>query len=195
MVLTEGDVLAEELATAGLAKTVPSGNVTALAEALVTALEQERPDESSFQRVRERYQWAAVAAPLLNFCTAPVRAPDRRTAERSGVDPFPEGADSYTPNVAPASNPFPRNTVSQLRERAIGGLIRTIAANTADEAVGRVDARIREVERILGDQGDAADEVAEIIGRTLTRLSAEVTALTSEVALLRERLEQLKSST
>jgi prefoldin subunit 5 len=97
--------------------------------------------------------------------------------------------------VAPASNPSPRNTVSQLRERAIGGLIRTIAANTADEAVGRVDARIREVERILGDQGDAADEVAEIIGRTLTRLSAEVTALTSEVALLRERLEQLKSST
>jgi glycosyltransferase involved in cell wall biosynthesis len=195
MVLTEGDVLAEELASAGLAKTVPSGNVTALADALVAALEQERPDESSFQRVRERYQWAAVAAPLLKFCTAPVRAPDHRTVEQSRRDAPPEGADSYTPTVAPASNPSPRNTVSQLRERAIGGLIRTIAANTADDAVGRVDARIREVERILGDQGDAADEVAEIIGRTLTRLSAEVTALTSEVALLRERLEQLKSST
>lgn len=89
----------------------------------------------------------------------------------------------------------PRSTVSRLRERAIGGLIRTIAADTADEAVYRVTERIQEVERILGNQGDAADEVAEVIGRTLTRLSAEVTALTSEIALLRERLEQLKSST
>ncbi|HUE60665.1 MAG TPA: hypothetical protein VMO88_13885 [Acidimicrobiales bacterium] len=90
---------------------------------------------------------------------------------------------------------LPRSTVSRLRERAIGGLIRTIAADTADEAVYRVTERIQEVERILGNQGDAADEVAEVIGRTLTRLSAEVTALTSEIALLRERLEQLKSST
>ena len=192
MVLTEGDVLAEELADAGLARTVVSGDVDGLADALVEALESDRPDEESLERVRERYHWSTVARPLLQFCESPRRAADRLAPKRPEASqvPLADPTDSYTLPV-----PSPKSTVSQLRERAIGGLIRTIASNTADEAVGRVSARIAEVERILGDQGDSADEVAEIIGRTLTRLSAEVTGLSSEIALLRERLEQLKSPT
>lgn len=196
MVLTEGDVLAEELSSAGLARTVPAGDVLGLASALTEALDQGRLEESAFEAIRKSYHWATVAAPLSKFCDAPRRAPDHgiTTPDGDGREPLPANPDSYTRPVPLAQGPSPKNTVSQLRERAIGGLIRTIAANTANEAVGRVDARIREVERILGDQGDAADEVAEIIGRTLTRLSAEVTALSSEVALLRERLEQLTGS-
>ena len=51
-------------------------------------------------------------------------------------------------------------------------------------------AQAAELQRIVGDHGDAADEVAEVIGRTLTRLSAEVDALTAEVARLEERLDR-----
>jgi glycosyltransferase involved in cell wall biosynthesis len=197
MVLTEGDVLASELASAGVARVVPPGDVSALADVLVTTLLEGRPDEALFEEVRERFCWPKVAEPLVRFCDSPRRAPDRGLLRPDGAaaEPLAGGSDSYTRPVPSTSGPSAKNTVSQLRERAIGGLIRTIAASTADEAVGRVAARIDEVERILGDQGDAADEVAEIIGRTLTRLSAEVTALASEVALLREWLEQLKSST
>ncbi len=192
MVLTEGDVLAEELAGAGLARTAVAGDVDGLAQALVESLESDRPHEESFERVRERYHWPIVAAPLLQFCGSPRHAADRAAAKtlEEFQDPLGDRTSSYNHPV-----PSPKSTVNQLRERAIGGLIRTIAASTADEAVGEVSARIAEVERILGDQGDAADEVAEIIGRTLTRLSAEVTGLSSEIALLRERLEQLKSPT
>lgn len=175
-----------------MAQTVGPGDVDGVAGAIVDALERERPSDDSFERVREHYYWPRVARPLVEFCDSPSRAPDlqHHLAESASCEPPQERPGSYTRSV-----PSPKTTVSQLRDRAIGGLIRTIAANTADEAVGRVSSRIDDVERILGDQGDAADEVAEVIGRTLTRLSAEVTALNSEIAQLRAQLEQLKSST
>ena len=192
MVLTEGDVLADELREAGLARTVRPGDVDELALALISALDQDRPSNESFELIRQRYYWPTVAVPLVRFCDSPNRASDLEHMARQNpiAPPSLQEPDSYTRTVPP-----PMSAASQLRERAIGGLIRTIAANTADEAVRRVNSRIDEVERILSDQGDAADEVAEVIGRTLTRLSAEVTALTSEVSQLRERLQQLKSST
>lgn len=74
----------------------------------------------------------------------------------------------------------------------MGNLIRQVAAETAERSVSEIGARIAETQRILADQGDAADEVAETIGRTLTRLSAEVTALSSEVEQLNQRLERLE---
>ena len=55
------------------------------------------------------------------------------------------------------------------------------------EQVTRTD--IADLRRIIGEQGDAADDVAEVFGRTLTRLSAEVTALTEELARVRAALD------
>ncbi|HEX6394483.1 MAG TPA: hypothetical protein VFZ97_13680 [Acidimicrobiales bacterium] len=81
------------------------------------------------------------------------------------------------------------------RDRALGGLIREIADDAAERSVQQISDRIGNVERILGDQGDAADEVAETIGRTLTRLSAEVNSLAQEVVRLRERLDRAGSPT
>ena len=80
------------------------------------------------------------------------------------------------------------STLRSVRERALGTLIRQVAA----ESVAEVRANIDEIERILANQGDAADEVAETIGRTLTRLSSELTALTAEVARLNQRLERFE---
>ena len=84
------------------------------------------------------------------------------------------------------------STFRAVRERALGSLIRQVAADSVAEIRGS----IAEIERVLGDQGDAADEVAETIGRSLTRLSAEITALTAEMDRLNQRLarfEQLDS--
>lgn len=62
----------------------------------------------------------------------------------------------------------------------------------ASDSVAEIKADTANIERILGYQGDAADEVAETIGRTLTRLSAEVTALSAEVTKLNQRLERIE---
>jgi predicted RecB family endonuclease len=47
-----------------------------------------------------------------------------------------------------------------------------------------------EIHRMLRQQGDASDEVAEILGRTLARLGAEVEALSEAV----DRLESGRST-
>jgi hypothetical protein len=59
-----------------------------------------------------------------------------------------------------------------------------------------------EIRRILGDQGDAADEIAEITGRSLARLSAEIAdlhtdmaALHAETAGVRNELADLRAET
>ncbi len=84
MVLTGGDVLAEEFARAGLAVTVPAGDD----EALEAALEQmlaTSPPRQLFTSVAQSYTWEQVARPLLEFCAAPRRAPDL-LAERLSPD-------------------------------------------------------------------------------------------------------------
>jgi glycosyltransferase involved in cell wall biosynthesis len=75
MVLTGGDVLAEEMARAGLALIVPAGGD----EALETALERmltRPPSAQLFAAARPGYTWDSAARPLLEFCAAPQRAPD-----------------------------------------------------------------------------------------------------------------------
>ena len=59
--------------------------------------------------------------------------------------------------------------------------------------VGALTPEFAELRRILGDQGDAADQVAEAVGRVLARLSGEVETLSDEVAHLQERLDRLEA--
>jgi hypothetical protein len=179
MVLTAGDVLADRVATAGLGQTVPPGDVAAIEAALAETLQAERPDPSRFAGVRESLRWPRVAQPLLDFCAAPRRAPDLPVME----EPIPgaNGGGGYTPPM-----PSLRSTLRATRDR----LVVPVAAATAERMVQPVLAQTAELQRILGDQGDAADEVAETLGRTLTRLSAEVTSLAAEVAQLRDRLDR-----
>ncbi|MHB1533285.1 MAG: hypothetical protein ACYC1D_01475 [Acidimicrobiales bacterium] len=58
---------------------------------------------------------------------------------------------------------------------------------TAD-LTGRLRVEVVELTRMLRQQGDAADEVAEALGRTLARLSAEIESLAAAVANLERRL-------
>ncbi len=75
MVLTGGDVLAEEVAEAGLGVTVPAQDDEALEEALAVVLQHPPPPEL-FAPVAQRHTWARAAQPLLEFCSNPGRAPD-----------------------------------------------------------------------------------------------------------------------
>ncbi len=75
MVLTEGDVLAEEIANAGLGATVPAGDDGALEDALERVLASPPPAER-FAAVAQSHTWDRGARPLLEFCASPRRAPD-----------------------------------------------------------------------------------------------------------------------
>lgn len=57
------------------------------------------------------------------------------------------------------------------------------------EVLSGVRAENVEVIRMLRQQGDASDEVAEVLGRTLARLGAEVDALSRAVERLEARLD------
>lgn len=179
MVLTAGDVLADLAADEGLGWKVPPGDVAAIEQALVAALESPAHGSSRFEAVRESLRWDRVAAPLVGFCAQPRRAPDRGVPARPS-SPESDGAAGYTPPV---------QTLRAKLRATLERLVIRVAQQTADRVVQPVLARTEELERILGDQGDAADEVAETLGRAVTRLSAEVTSLATEVARLRERLD------
>jgi hypothetical protein len=75
MVLTGGDVLADEVAAAGLGMTVPAGDVPAMERALAQMLASPPPPER-FAPVAQRHTWQCAARPLVDFCLAPRRAPD-----------------------------------------------------------------------------------------------------------------------
>lgn len=184
MVLTAGDVLADLVAGASLGRTVAPGDVPAIEAAIADTLHEGRPDPARFDAVRAPLLWPRVAEPLLDFCASPHRAPD--LVDAPVPIPGANGDGGYTPPM-----PSLRSKLRATRDR----LVTPVAAATAERAVQPVLAQTAELRRILGDQGDAADEVAETLGRTLTRLSAEVTSLAEEVAQLRDRLDRSQPDT
>ncbi len=93
MLVTEGDVLADLVRSAGLGQVVPPGDVAATAAALhrllaavdaaVAAADPSRGRAAyapAFDRVRATMTWSAATAPLARFAAAPARAADRPTA-------------------------------------------------------------------------------------------------------------------
>ncbi len=64
------------------------------------------------------------------------------------------------------------------------------AAAATVEALGP---ELAELRRILGDYGDATDQVADTLGRVLARLTGEMESLAAEIAHVHERLDQLEA--
>ncbi len=77
----------------------------------------------------------------------------------------------------------------QARERLLLAPISRIVDERVAAAEQVTRDEVAALRRIIGDHGDAADDVAEVFGRTLTRLSAEVTALTEELSRMRALLD------
>ena len=84
-----------------------------------------------------------------------------------------------------------RARAREARDRVFAPSIYQTVRETADRVQQALLPELAEIRRIIGDQGDAADEIAEITGRTLARLSAEVADLRAEVADLRAALERV----
>lgn len=70
-----------------------------------------------------------------------------------------------------------------------------VTARVTQDLRGALRAEMVEVARMLRQQGDAADEVAEALGRTLVRLSAEVEELSEAVRDLRDTRTRQAAST
>jgi hypothetical protein len=85
MVLTSGDVLAEEVAAAGLGVAVAPGDVGGLEQALDRLLAGP-PPRHRFSALAQRYTWSKAAEPLVEFCLSPRRAPDLTVARLSPED-------------------------------------------------------------------------------------------------------------
>jgi hypothetical protein len=81
------------------------------------------------------------------------------------------------------------NPLRRAREKWFEAAVRDTAAATV-EALGPDLADLR---RILADYGDAADQVADTLGRVLARLTGEVESIAEEVARLHERLDKLEA--
>ena len=79
MVLTEGDELATRIAAAGLGRTVSPGDAAGVAFAIEQLLETPSSAlrQQAFREHRSALAWDRVAEPLVEFCQAPRRAPDR----------------------------------------------------------------------------------------------------------------------
>jgi glycosyltransferase involved in cell wall biosynthesis len=86
IVATAGDSLARLIETRDIGIAVPAGDVDALEEALFRILDDEAFHAScrtAIERVAPAYRWSKVLEPLLEFCRAPVRAPDLVDPETS----------------------------------------------------------------------------------------------------------------
>lgn len=81
MVLTEGDELAARIEGARLGRTVASGDIAEVATAIEQILEtpETAARQQAFQEQRSALAWDRVAEPLVKFCQAPRRAPDRES--------------------------------------------------------------------------------------------------------------------
>jgi hypothetical protein len=76
-----GDVLGELVAAEGLGYAVPPDDVDGMVAAMRALLQEPDPRRArreAFARVRARFVWEEVAAPLVDFCRAPRHAADWR---------------------------------------------------------------------------------------------------------------------
>ena len=80
IVATSGDSLASDIDAYGAGRTVPAGDIDALAAAIIELGSDEparrRAAEAS-SRLADNYRWPTVLKPLLEFCRNPQVAPDR----------------------------------------------------------------------------------------------------------------------
>lgn len=84
MVLTHGDVLAEEFDQHELGFVVEAGAVDQVAQALSTLLDEPKTcasRQAGFDVLRNEFSWERVCEPLVRFCRAPARGAGKQAAE------------------------------------------------------------------------------------------------------------------
>jgi hypothetical protein len=81
------------------------------------------------------------------------------------------------------------NPLRRARDRWFAAAVRDTAAATVDALAPE----FADLRRVLGDYGDAADQVADTLGRVLARLTGQLESLAEELARLHERLDRLEA--
>ncbi len=102
-VVSAGDAAAALVAARNLGRVVAPGDVEATAAALIALLsddEQRRGCAERARAVAAEYTWERVAAPLLEFCRHPRRAPDRPLRPAEPPAPPPEAEDDQSEALA-----------------------------------------------------------------------------------------------
>lgn len=82
-VISEGDEIAEVLRRIGLAKIVSPGDITSVAEAILSILDGQRSESKGYQHIADLARdltWSAVVKPLLEFLRSPELAADAAIA-------------------------------------------------------------------------------------------------------------------
>lgn len=79
MVVTAGDAMADLVSQNGLGIAIPSGDATAMANAIEKILSD--PDQkrftANFERIKPQFFWEKTTRPLIDFCQNPFTAPDK----------------------------------------------------------------------------------------------------------------------
>ena len=124
VVTSGGDALSDVVAAEGLGRVVACEDVDDVADALIELLSM--PDAKqqvapAFARVRERFAWERVAAPLIAFCRTPHHAADKA------------GSEAYRPGVITVPQPtpvwrLPARAWRIVGERGLSGLGREAAS-------------------------------------------------------------------
>jgi glycosyltransferase involved in cell wall biosynthesis len=127
VVATAGDALADIVVSSGAGTSVPAGDVDALADALVTILEDDDLRErhaTCASAAAVHLRWSQVLEPLVSFCRAPRRAPDL-------LDPALVGAMRTELAVVPPVPRSFREDVRALQDHLDAGGSRLVVAKAA----------------------------------------------------------------
>jgi glycosyltransferase involved in cell wall biosynthesis len=114
---TEGDPLGDLIRSEELGAVVPYGDVQAVADALYRMARKGRWRRGCARRCREaaaRFHWSEVARPLLDYCAAPLNAPDRGQPMPLLSWPHPDPTPPEPPEeAAPPPDPEPAPPVDE----------------------------------------------------------------------------------
>jgi GT2 family glycosyltransferase/glycosyltransferase involved in cell wall biosynthesis len=134
VVTTEGDALSDLVASRGAGLTVPAGDVDALEDALFRLLDDDGlrgACRTAAAAVAAELTWPVALRPLLEFCRAPRRAPDRLRSPQSWFDRVPRSFD-LSSDVALARTYLRDGGPAELARRALGRVRRTVLARPGD---------------------------------------------------------------
>lgn len=128
IIATEGDSMADLVRADDLGAVVPAGSVEAVVAALVELGTDSRRRSTCAKRsaaAASRFRWSVAARPLIDFCGAPYRAPDRVVLRsESPTTPW----DGRVVEPPPSRNVFAR-AAKVWRRDGLGGVVRRSWAN------------------------------------------------------------------
>jgi GT2 family glycosyltransferase/glycosyltransferase involved in cell wall biosynthesis len=130
VVTTDGDALSELVVARGAGLTVPAGDVDALEDALFRLLDDDELRDACRRgaaAVAAELTWPAVLRPLLEFCRAPRRAPDRVAVPQAWPKLRVPRSSDLAADVALAREYLRDGGPAEVVRRAMGRVRRTVA--------------------------------------------------------------------